>query len=326
MADLKKEKREKREQWLASLDPKKSWRYFAVTDYEMDLAWWQGHIDSGLITDVICGLEICPKTKKEHWQCVLAFDKDRTKTWSAAKKWSKGRHIEPCDEPVWVNMKYCEKDNNLMLKHHSEKKPGKRTDIDEIKNMVRAGASREEIWNKASNYQAYRIGEIGVSLIAERQKRNWEMDVRWYWGETGTGKTRTALEEFPDAWISGRDLQWWQGYDGHTAVILDDFRGNFCTFHELLRILDRYPYTVAVKGGSRPLLAKTIIVTSSLPPECIYNTKEDVKQLLRRISVVKQFGETAPEVENSNTRGRNILEALRADGTIGTSEGKMFNK
>ena len=47
--------------------------------------------------------------------------------------------------------------------------------------------------------------------------------------------------------MSSRNLQWFDGYMGQKVVCFDDFRKDFCTFHELLRLLDRYPMDVPVK-------------------------------------------------------------------------------
>jgi len=97
-------------------------------------------------------------------------------------------------------------------------------------------------------------------------------------------------------WISGKNLKWWEGYDKHEDVIFDDFRNDFCTFHELLRILDRYPYKIECKGGSRELLAKRIFITCPFSPHDAYPSScEDIQQLIRRITKIEKF--EIPEVE-----------------------------
>jgi len=83
--------------------------------------------------------------------------------------------------------------------------------------------------------------------------------------------------------------EWWEGYDAHEEVIIDDMRKDFLKFHHLLKLFDRYPYRVQFKGGSRQFLAKTIIVTTCYSPEEMFNNREDIQQLLRRINTIKQF-------------------------------------
>lgn len=210
-------------------------------------------------------------------------------------------HISVAKGSPSQNRDYCSKDGNFFEFGEIPKGQGKRSDLDLIKSRVLAGDRLSNvIVDDCKNLQQIRFAEK-LSEYKPRVCRD-KPEVRWYWGPTGTGKTRSAIEEFPNAWISGKNLRWWQGYDDHTEVIVDDFRPDFCTFHELLRILDRYPYTVEVKGGSRPLLAKVIIITSCVPPAQLYGSgeiREDIQQLLRRIDVIREFG-TGTEVGGNN--------------------------
>lgn len=139
------------------------------------------------------------------------------------------------------------------------------------------------------SYPAIRMAE--TILKYKEEPRTSKPFVRWYWGASGTGKTRLAYEESDkdNRWISGKNLKWFDGYDAHTNVIIDDFRGDFCTFHELLRLLDRYEIRVENKGGSRQFKPVDIWITSCYPPDAVYATREDIEQLLRRIDVITEF-------------------------------------
>lgn len=74
-------------------------------------------------------------------------------------------------------------------------------------------------------------------------------------------------------------------------MVIDDFRADFCKFHVLLRLLDKYPYVVEVKGGSRQWLAEEIFITAPMHPRDAYahRSDEDIKQLLRRITTITHF-------------------------------------
>lgn len=117
--------------------------------------------------------------------------------------------------------------------------------------------------------------------------------VTWIYGPTGTGKTRFVFDNEPleHLWLASNDLKWFDGYSGQPAVLMDDFRGNFCSFHSLLRYLDRYPMRVPVKGGFVVWNPLRIYITSSRHPSQIYQVDEDVNQLLRRITVIRYTGE-----------------------------------
>lgn len=119
-------------------------------------------------------------------------------------------------------------------------------------------------------------------------------DVRWYYGSTGSGKTRAALEEFPDAWVSMPNGRWYDGYDGHRVAVLDDFRKSWCDYPTLLRLLDRYPLRVENKGGSRQWVPDVIIVTCPWAPDVLYGGAyyhDKIGQLTRRIGTVRLFGD-----------------------------------
>lgn len=225
------------------------------------------------------------KVSTLHFQGYIYFE--TYKSFNQVKALIPRAHIEKAKGTPKQNHKYCTKDGDFFEKGEIPSQ-GKRKDIEIVRDLIRQGKRMKEIVQEATSYQAIRTAE--KILEYEEKKREWVTEVRWYHGATGTGKTKAAIEETTNPWISGKNLKWWNGYDGHDHVILDDFRADFCTFHELLRILDRYPYRIEVKGGSRELLAKLIIITSPYDPQNVYaKTHEELEQLNRRITVIKEF-------------------------------------
>lgn len=106
----------------------------------------------------------------------------------------------------------------------------------------------------------------------KKRERNKVRNVYWFYGETGTGKTRKAIEmlheKYEDEfWVSSGDISTFKnGYNGEFGVLLDDLRAGDIRFNDLLRLLDRYRYTVNVKGGTCEWNADDIIITSNLHP------------------------------------------------------------
>nr|WAE43181.1 MAG: replication associated protein [Cressdnaviricota sp.] len=165
---------------------------------------------------------------------------------------------------------------------------GKRTDLDEIRAVLKETNSMRKVVEIASSYQSVKMAE--QILKYTEKPRNFKPEVLWFYGPTGSGKSRLAYELLgEDCYTCLSTGRWFDGYDAHENVLIDDMRKDFMKFHELLRLLDRYAMRIETKGGTRQFLAKRIIITSAYPPQEMYNTREDVQQLLRRIDQVRLF-------------------------------------
>lgn len=221
------------------------------------------------------------------------------KSFSAVRKLLPLAHWEVARGSAQESQTYCSK-QEVLLEAGTCPAQGKRSDIQKVTELVETGHGMRDIIPVASSYQSLRTAELLLKYVEPARPTNTEVTVLWWWGATGTGKSREAFETYPDAWISGRDLRWFDGYDQHPEAIIDDFRGDFCTFHMLLRLLDRYPMRVEVKGGSRQWVPTTIVITSAYPPDRVYKTREDVGQLTRRITEVREF---CPDVSAQKSRG-----------------------
>lgn len=126
-------------------------------------------------------------------------------------------------------------------------------------------------------------------------QRDWKPQVKWYWGSTGTGKSKAAKEEMPHTWVGGQSLVSWRGYEKHEQVILDDIQCPPRHLYNLFAILDRYPHMVGNGRKSTALLARKIIITSRHHPTYFCKTKDDEEHLLRLIDEVREF--TLEQVE-----------------------------
>lgn len=235
---------------------------------------------------IVVGDEICPETKRRHHQGYL-YSKARPTGKTVRGMLHDDIHMEPAKGTADHNHIYSSKEK-ILYERGNRPQHGKRNDIVKVREILKNTGSMRAVVREVNSYQACRMGEI--ILKYDERKRDFKPTVRWFWGPTGSGKTKAAMEETKDPWVSARNLKWWEGYDAHPHVVIDDFRKDFCTFHELLRILDRYEYRIENKGGSRQLLAELIIITSCYRPQDVYDTREDVAQLLRRIDEVRYIG------------------------------------
>lgn len=182
--------------------------------------------------------------------------------------------------------KYAGKDEDLLVNKGSQQ--GKRTDITNAYDAAKKGLSVAEFMACEPNFQAIRVFEKAKLHIGPRGT-NEPKEVIWLYGKTGTGKSRWAWENYPDLYEKAT-FKWWDGYDGQETVLIDDFRADYCKFHELLKLLDRYKYRGEIKGGTVEVTAKRFIITAPHHPSETYGyrTDEDIQQLLRRITEIRE--------------------------------------
>lgn len=238
---------------------------------------------------LIFGKELAPTTNTPHLQGYIVFQNPLRL--SGVHEICKRMHWTACKGSHEQNVDYCSKsDAAPYIKDLREQ--GKRTDIDNAVITLKEQGLLGVINEHPREFVKF---HSGFSKLAAYHVKHRDPDhpptIYWYWGISGSGKTRSVFEAEKDLYVSGRDLKWWDGYENQEAVLIDDFRKDFCTYHELLRIIDRFPYTVQVKGGSRILNSPRIYITSCYHPAAVYDTREDLTQLTRRITHVKRFGE-----------------------------------
>lgn len=133
------------------------------------------------------------------------------------------------------------------------------------------------------------------SLFTRLQPRRTEPpEVFLFYGGTGTGKTRKAFEEDPLLYRKAPDTKWFDGYESQQTLLLDDFSGasSKMSLNYVLQLLDRYHLDVEIKGGYRPLLATSIIITTNNHPRLWYDyarREEQYNALARRFTGVFYF-------------------------------------
>ena len=204
-------------------------------------------------------------------------------------------HFEAAKGTAKQNREYCSKPGGTDLYEFGEVSGGQgmRSDLGPV---VAAILGKRKLADVAEEFPIEYIKYYkGIEALQSRLdgRRDFKTDVYWFYGATGTGKSREAASLAGGAYYKMATNKWWDGYDGHEDVIIDDYRRDFCTFGELLRLFDRYPLTIETKGGTRPFLAKRIFITTPKNPIDTWEgrTSEDIEQLMRRITEVKHFND-----------------------------------
>ena len=250
---------------------------------------WNNYDENSLNVLVNCGFsylivgEEVGEKGTPHYQIYVEFNDALTFT-ACIKRFKKKCHIEVAQADEEKNREYCSK-QNVIFEEGTPKTQGKRNDLKEVKIAIQQKKNIREMLEDEIivNYQGLKTAESLMRYIEPERKT--PPEVIWRYGKAGTGKSKWVYENYKEVFVPV-NFKWWEGYDGHKVVLLDDLRGDFCKYHEFLKLTDRYPYRVECKGGSRQLLAETIIITSPYHPREIWDTIEEKKQLLRRITKV----------------------------------------
>lgn len=182
-------------------------------------------------------------------------------------------------------------------------KHGRRSDLEEVKNDIDAGASMDQLWSdhfgKCVRY--HRGFQIYHGIVNKNVVRNWQTVCYVYYGNSGCGKTEAAKEESRvfgggtywltlEKGIGGK--VWWDGYSGEANVVIDEF-GCQIPFNEFKRLIDSSPLRLPVKGGFVNCLARRIWICSNHHIDLFYGKvcapgpMRD--SLLRRLHYVEYF-------------------------------------
>jgi hypothetical protein len=127
--------------------------------------------------------------------------------------------------------------------------------------------------------------------------------MRWYWGDTGTGKSRTARAELAEmgAFYIKTHNKWWDHYVQGQNVLMDDLGLDVGKhLHDFLKQwADIYVFACEYKGGIRQLRPPLIIVTSNFHPYEIWGGTKDYDPIMRRLTLryFSRNGESPPTYE-----------------------------
>lgn len=185
---------------------------------------------------------------------------------------------------------YCMKDGSeIIIDTRPAEGQGKRNDLKEAIVKLKEGGLKDVLSEHASTFVKYHRGLLALEHEWNQCRVREAPKVFWFHGATGTGKSRWVFDNEPNVWASSEDLKWFDGYRSQEAVVFDDFRGDMVKFRFLLRLLDRYPLQVPIKGGFSWWIPKRIYITCCKRAEdCwssdLFDHDEKIDQLLRRIT------------------------------------------
>lgn len=232
-----------------------------------------------------------------HYQGYVRFESAKALT--AVRQLNARAHWEVRNGTHAQAKKYCSKEETRVgevYEHGEEPEQGKRSDLEEIRLRLVDGATEGEIADEYFGSWCRYHKAFNRYKIMRQPRRSWKTEVTVIFGETGVGKSRIAQELYPDAYWKEKG-QWWDGYEDHEAVIIDEFYG-WIPYHQLLRVLDRYPMTVEIKGGAVNFVPKHIVITSNQKPSNWYTY--EYPQLERRLENIIEMTSVANRIIKGN--------------------------
>lgn len=169
---------------------------------------------------------------------------------------------------------------------------GKRSDLKRAMDQAVSGSSTLQLMEDNPSVMARYSGFINSykRLKVDGVVRV-NLKVHVYYGSTGTGKSRSAFEQYPRAYRKMSSNKWFDGYLGQKEVIWDDFDTTALDFRWFLTLIDIYPLYVEVKGSSVPFEPEVIILTTNVHPRDWFPELDEVTRepLYRRLQPVRDF-------------------------------------
>ena len=267
--------------------------------------------------------EICPTTKKEHWQGFMYFKNKVSLQWIKkninGKWWLKIIKGSPKQNMIYCGKEDYMKDDKMKLKNpkyeqfgDEPKGQGNREDLKKITDDLLDGKIdliNDIITKEPILYHQYgrtldKIDSIVLNKGIRNLKEN-ELKVIWLFGGSGLGKSARVSEYLIDKefyLLNPNDNGFWEGYRKQKIVVLNDYRGEI-PFSQFLNICDIHFCNIKQKCKAViPLLADTFIITSSKHPVDIYNKScdknDNISQLLRRCLIIEIKEDTKLNLDN----------------------------
>ncbi|GAC77873.1 replication protein, partial [uncultured marine virus] len=202
--------------------------------------------------------------KTAHYQGYLELHNPQRFSW--IKKRLSRAHLERRKGSRTQARAYCFKEDAKPFEHGKwkEDRQGERNDLITVQNLLKDGNTplvdiADSHFKSFCKYNKF----FGTYRQWHKPQRDWDTVVMVFWGGTGTGKTRHAFAT-PDSISIDYHNGFFEDPGDSSVVIFDDISNPVYLFGRrlFLRICDRYPMKVNIKGGHAEWKPKIIIFTT----------------------------------------------------------------
>lgn len=166
---------------------------------------------------------------------------------------------------------------------------GARSDLKEVIECARESGVKRAATDFPTTYAKFHKGiERVVALQRSSDIRTEPPTVYWLYGPTGVGKTHFAFEHTAPTRVYIADMwpQWFDGILDHDWLVLDELDKRDFRVWQLLKLTDRYPFEVPVKGSTVNFNVPNIVITSTAKPQDLISDPSDWAQVNRRLAYI----------------------------------------
>lgn len=235
---------------------------------------------------------------------------------SAVKNKFPTAHIDYCRGSTQENRDYIRKEGKYKGTDKAEtnllntfeefgecpvEEQGKRNDLNELYGMIKDGLSDYEILESHPAYmlQMNKI-ERCRQVVREEEFRNVfrELNVEYWFGKTGEGKTRTVMERYgyQNVYRVTNYRYPFDGYRGQDVLVFEEFY-NSLRIQDMLTYLDGYPLELPCRYANKIACYTKVYILSNVPFDEQYRqvfreSPETFRAFRRRISCIKEFSDS----------------------------------
>lgn len=201
----------------------------------------------------------------------------------------------------WVNDKKTE--TNLADTHEEwgtlpEERQGARNDYAELYELIQEGKSNFAIIDEKPDFinQLERIDRVRQIVQEEAFKEIFRnLNVSYFYGETGSGKTRSVMEKFgySNVYRITNYKNPFDQYQGQDVIVFEEFQSSI-PINQMLIYLDGYPVALPCRYADKIACYTKVYILSNIDireqyTDIQHHNHETWKAFLRRINTIKVF-------------------------------------